>query len=135
MPVRLATKDEIPIMAKVLASAFGPDRLFQVMFPHQKEYPDAFIQAMEESLWLSWYDYSKTLVVSYCDAPTEEQQRQEQTSTERIPLLSTKESNVNVHQVVTGVADWKREGRGWESLYGVRGRWDPRKASLSKALK
>lgn len=132
MPVRPATRADIPIMAAVFAAAFGPDPLFQVMFPHQKKHPHAFTQAMEESLWISWYDYSKMLVVSYYDPPTEEQQRQEQVSTERMPLLSTKQSNVNAQQVVTGVAEWKREGAGWESLYGVWGRWDPRRSSFSQ---
>lgn len=131
MPIRPATRADIPIMATVLAASFSPDRLFQVMFPHQKEHPEAFVQALEEYLWLSWYDYKKLLMVSYHEASTEVQQQQRgQVSGERKPLLSTPKSNVNTNQVLTGVAAWERAGKGWESLYGVWGRWDPRKASF-----
>ena len=122
MPVRLATKADLPIMARVLAASFGPDPLFQVIFPGQREHPDAFVQAMEESLWLCWYDYSRRLMVSYYDVSTEVQP-----SGEQRPLLSTEGSRLSIDQVVTGVAEWKREGDGWEAVYGIWGRWDPRK--------
>jgi hypothetical protein len=111
-------------MATVLAASFGPDRLFQVFFPYQNEHPQAFVQALEEALWLSWYDYRKVLMVSYHDASTQAQQQQDQVG-ERTPLVKGT-SKSSTSQVLTGVAEWERAGAGWESLYGIWGRWDPR---------
>lgn len=130
MALRLATKVDIPIMATVLAASFGPDRLFQILFPHQKEYPAAFVQAMEEYLWLSWYDYRKFLVVSCCDTTTEPDHIQQELG-DRTRLFPTKAQDMGPRTVVIGLAEWERSGEGWESLHAALGRWDPRMTSTS----
>ncbi|RMZ82265.1 hypothetical protein DV738_g1846, partial [Chaetothyriales sp. CBS 135597] len=67
MPVRPATRRDIPVMAQVLAASFGPDRLYQVMFPRMDEYWSDYEGAIREYLWVSWYDYRKVLTVSYTE--------------------------------------------------------------------
>lgn len=32
----------------------------------------------------------------------------------------------DAEEVVTGVGDWIRYGKGWERYWGVWGEWDPR---------
>jgi len=115
-------------MATILAASFAPDRLFQVIFPRQQQYPEAFIQACRESLWLSWYDYKKVLMVSY-EASDKGQQQE---SGERDAPPSKGISNVKGKEVLTGIAEWERVGKGWENVYGVWGWWDPRKNCLSR---
>jgi hypothetical protein len=127
MSVRPATKADIPMMAAVLAASFGPDPLFQVMFPSQSQYPQAYVQALEEYLWCCWYDYSKCLFVSYCEDPTEDQPLEEGPGDEQQLLLRKTTPLVKHNQVLTGVAELERVGKGWEHVHGVRGKLDPRK--------
>ncbi|RMD41551.1 hypothetical protein DV735_g3590, partial [Chaetothyriales sp. CBS 134920] len=61
MPVRPATRRDIPVMAHVVAASFGPDRLYQVMFPRMNEYWADYEAALRDHLWLTWYDYRKVL--------------------------------------------------------------------------
>ncbi|KEF57534.1 uncharacterized protein A1O9_05451 [Exophiala aquamarina CBS 119918] len=132
MPVRPATKADLPIMAAIMAASFGPDPLFQVMFPHQSQHPEAFLQAFEEYLWLSWYDYGRCLLVSYHKTSTEASQSQqygktEEKARETEPLLfRNARLIVRKNQVLTGVAELERVGRGWEHIYGIWGLLDPR---------
>lgn len=86
-------------MARVLAASFGSDKLFQVMFPHQDEYPEDLVTTFRRSLREAWWDYSKVLMVSH-----EEEK-------------------------ITGVAEWQRVGLGWEHVWSVLGWWDPRESS------
>ncbi|KAK6373890.1 hypothetical protein LTS17_007859 [Exophiala oligosperma] len=132
MPVRIATKADIPVMVQVYAASFGPDRLFKVLFPRMDEYPGEFARALEEHLWLAWYDYSKIMMVSY-------RQDSHDVPEEQTPLLlgsggsndkrtaagdaaTTKNSQI----IITGTSEWQRNGQGWEHLHGAWGRWDPR---------
>jgi hypothetical protein len=113
-------------MAQVIAAAFAPDRLFRVMFPHQPQHPEAFVQAFREGLWLAWYDYKKVLMVSYTvdnNQPGEEPSSPSREDA-RQPLLSKKGGS---KEIITGFAEWERAGRGWEHVHGVWGWWDPRK--------
>ncbi|KAK5267787.1 hypothetical protein LTR99_009757 [Exophiala xenobiotica] len=126
MSVRPATKADIPIVAAVLAASFGPDPLFQVMFPYQSQYPQAYVQALEEYLWCCWYDYSKCLFVSYYESPTEDQQLEGGPGEEQQLLLRKMTPLVKRNQILTGVAEFERVGKGWEHVYGVWGRLDPR---------
>ncbi len=119
-------------MAQVIAAAFAPDRLFQVMFPHQPEHPEDFVQALRENLWLAWYDYKKLLMISYVvDVPNHEGQ-EEPSSLPRedalVPLLSKKQSGAKgaAKEIITGVAEWESVGKGWENVHGALGWWDPR---------
>ncbi|RMZ88722.1 hypothetical protein DV736_g4055, partial [Chaetothyriales sp. CBS 134916] len=120
MPVRAATRRDIPIMAQVVAASFGPDPLFQVIFPHQHEYWSDFERAIRDNLWLAWYDYRKVLMVSYSDSDDDhgDAANDEETALLR-PPTSTRER-------ITGVAEWERIGRGWEWVHGAWAAWDPR---------
>jgi GNAT superfamily N-acetyltransferase len=113
MPIRPATKADIPTCAKILAAAFGPDPLFQVTFPHQKEHPEAFVQAMEEHLWLAWWDYSKVLMVSYylesksdATATTNEAGKDATTVTTVNTDNNNKQSD-GQYEILTGIAEWQ----------------------------
>lgn len=133
MPVRPATKTDIPTMADIMAVSFGSDPLFRVMFPHQSHYPEALVQAFEEHLWLSWYDYGRCLFVSYHETSTEVNLGERHGETrggpkeaEGPPLRKTR-AIVRKDEVLTGVAEIERVGTGWEHVYGIWGIFDPRK--------
>ena len=113
------------MMAAVLAASFGPDPLLQVMFPYQSQYPGAYVQAVEEYLWCCWYDYSKCLFVSYDETSTDDQQHEEGPGEEQ-QLLLRKTTPLVKHDILTGVAEVERVGKGWEHVYGLWGRLDPR---------
>ena len=112
MPIRHARWSDIPIMARVLAASFGPDKLFQIMFPYQDEYPEDLVTAFRRSIRVAWWDYSKVLMVSY-----EEQDTADEYSTSRN----------GKKEVITGMIEWQRAGLGWESVWNIFGSWDPRK--------
>jgi len=123
MPLRLATKADIPIMATVWAAAFGQsDRLFDFMFPNKKEYPQYYEQAAREALWPSYYDYSKVMMVSYEISKGDEEDQ----SNETTALLAKSKSKDGQREIITGMAEWERIGKGWEQVNGVWGWWDPR---------
>ncbi|KIW89880.1 uncharacterized protein Z519_09309 [Cladophialophora bantiana CBS 173.52] len=133
MPVRCAAAADIPVMAAVLAASFGPDRLFQVMFPFQHQHPEDFERALRESLWLSWYDYRKVLMVSYeveGDGIGTASQY-DRYADERQALIPssrpTGKSTVRGEgQTITGIAEWERAGERSFRVHGLWGRWDPR---------
>ncbi|ETI29383.1 hypothetical protein G647_01836 [Cladophialophora carrionii CBS 160.54] len=139
MPVRLATARDIPIMASVLAAAFGPDKLFRVLFPFQQEHPEDFERALRESLWLSWYDFRKVLMVSYSseDAPGQEDgsgtllaSSTEEKKTPSPPLLRSPPGREDRDETITGMAEWERAVHGRAGachVNGFLGWWDPRR--------
>ncbi|KIY02244.1 uncharacterized protein Z520_02382 [Fonsecaea multimorphosa CBS 102226] len=135
MPVRRAASADIPVMATVLAAAFGPDRMFQVLFPFKQQHPADFERALRESLWLSWYDYRKVLMVSY-KPNTDEVTRIEAPSDggERQALILGSSSTANSEpsiqtdgETITGIAEWERAGEGSFHVCGLWGWWDPRR--------
>ena len=108
-------------MARVLAASFGPDKLFQVMFPHQDQYPDDLVKAFRRGLEVDWWDYSKVLMVSY-----ETQSLEDRDADDERQGLTTTRNNQN--EVITGMIEWQRVGLGWEHVWNVLGWWDPRKS-------
>lgn len=120
MPIRPARYSDIPIMARVLAASFGPDQLFQIMFPHQNDYPDDFIKAFRRGMRVDWWDYSKALMISYetptCDVDDLDEERRE--------LVTRRDGR---DEIITGFAEWQRIGLGYEHVWNVLGWWDPRK--------
>lgn len=106
-------------MARVLAASFGPDNLFQIMFPHQDEYPEDLVTAFRRSLRVSWWDYSKVLLVSYQDVKDNVEALDDEHR-----LLLTKRNGHN--EIVTGFIEWQRVGLGWEHVWNALGWWDPR---------
>lgn len=126
MPVRAASKADLASMADVFAASFASDRLFNVKFPYRREHPEDYVQALEEHLWLSWYDYRTILNVSYVETETAEVQQDYHRTEEETEHLLRQRYAVGATTSIVGFAEWKREGDGWESLYGIWGRWDPR---------
>jgi GNAT superfamily N-acetyltransferase len=129
MPIRPATRADIPQAAKILAAAFGPDPLFKVIFPHQKQHPDAFVRAMEEHLWLAWWDWSKILMVSYRIQGEGEEGEEIETRNDGASKDGTMVSTGRIEgrcDILTGIAEWERIGTGWQSLHNTC-TYDPRR--------
>lgn len=108
-------------MARVLAASFGPDELFQVLFPYQDQYPEDLVTALRRNLQVSWWNYSKILMVSYEDKQSS-----------NIEDLDDEEQHISVHrggkkEIITGLCEWERVGLGWESVWNLWGWWDPSK--------
>lgn len=124
MPIRPARFSDIPIMARVLAASFGPDELFQILFPYQDQYPEDLVTALRRSLRASYWDYSKCLMVSYEERPAS-----------GISNLENYEQRIAVHrggqlEVITGLCEWERFGLGWESVWNLWGWWDPSESKM-----
>lgn len=111
-------------MAQVMAASFGPDKLFQIMFPNQNEFPSDFVQAFRRSLSVDWWDYSKVLMVSY-----EISSEKSDDSNTIDQTLATRRSGQT--EVITGMIEWQRIGVGWEHVWNVLGWWDPRKLTTA----
>lgn len=131
MPIRQASYADIPAIARVFAASFGPDELFQIMYPYQDEYYEDFVTVLRRKLREHWWNYSMVLMVSYLeDAKQEEQQVvDDEVSDERRALLASSPpppKSEKHNQIITGAAVWQREGPGWETLWHAYGRWDPR---------
>jgi hypothetical protein len=107
-------------MARIFSSAFGPDPLFHVFFPHQDEYPNGIFEAGMDNFWTAWFDYRLVHVISY-----EISDDNEQANGERTALLPNAK-NGRQKETITGMAQWERLGKGWEGVYGIWGWWDPR---------
>lgn len=109
-------------MARVKAASFSPDRLFEVIFRHKDEYPDDMVTAFRRSIRVSWWDYSKVLMVSYEEIKADEIEPQ------------THDLTITRHgrrEVITGMSEWQRVGLGWNSVWNIWGWWDPRKSWLN----
>lgn len=120
MPIRLARWADTGIMADVLAASFGPDRLFEVMFPYKDQHWNDFVKHWRRNLRVSWWDYSKVLMVSYEEVVPDE------INAEQHHLLTTRNGH---HEIITGVAEWGRVGLGWQHVWNIW-RWlDPRECT------
>ncbi|OAP60363.1 hypothetical protein AYL99_05365 [Fonsecaea erecta] len=126
MPVRPATRSDIPAMAEIYAAAFQNDSLFRLLFPHSEQHPDDFVEAARERLSLAWYDFGQILMVSYQASPGDMGQDQDEGSA----LLASGAPKQIGSEMVTGFALWERVGKGWEHVHGAWGRWDPRESRI-----
>ena len=111
MPLRRATFSDLGQISKILAASFYNEELNDHIFPYREEYPDDYVFVWKQKVVKSWWDYNKIWVVSYEKDPTEK-------STE----------------VITGVAEWEREGKGSDELWGVMAWWDPSESSCFKIV-
>lgn len=127
MPIRPARFSDIPVMARVLAASFGPDELFQVLFPHQDLYPEDLVTALRRSLRVSWWDYSKVLMVSYEEKPSGKAIK-ENDEEQHITVCRGEQD-----EIITGLCEWQRIGVGWESVWNLWGRWDPSKLTSKRS--
>ncbi len=105
MPIRAARLHDLPPLSKILAEAFYDDELMgPVLHPHRQSFPQDYQRFWEHKV-LEWYwDYSHQLNVTYY----------------------VKQNDKGHEEVLTGVGDWVRHGKGWEEYWGVWGKWDPR---------
>ncbi|KIY00947.1 uncharacterized protein Z520_03613 [Fonsecaea multimorphosa CBS 102226] len=123
MPIRPATRSDIPAMAEIYAAAFRADPLFRFLFPYVDEHPEAFVQAARENLSVAWWDFGQILMVSYKASQGSPGQGQD----ERTALLASEAAKQDTESLtLTGFAQWERMGKGWEHLHGIWGWWDPR---------
>ncbi len=102
MPLRLATSSDLGRISQIAAASFYDEELNDHIFPYRKQYPGDYVSVWKEKVVKSWWDYHKIWVVSYDE-------------------ISTEKSG----EVITGCAEWGREGRGADRLWGVVRWWDP----------
>jgi hypothetical protein len=99
MAIRKARRGDLRAMAEVTAAAFLKEELFgELMHPYRHEYPEDFIQFFERRIWVHWFQYQRTILVS--EDP--------------------------VSGKVVGVADWERQGKNALTTTKL-GRLDPRR--------
>ncbi|KAL8641134.1 MAG: hypothetical protein Q9228_002016 [Teloschistes exilis] len=98
MPLRKAHRGDLPAIAEIYAAAFYDDELLgSLLHPHRHSYPSHYHRYWEHRVTEWYWDYQHQLIVTYT-------------------LTSSGGENV------TGVADWKRFGDGWEKYWGI---WAP----------
>jgi hypothetical protein len=102
MPIRLARLSELGPISKICAASFYDEELNDYMFPHRKQYPDDYVRVWKEMVVKNWWDYNKIWVVNYEEAPAEKS-----------------------GELITGVAEWGKGGKGSDRLWGVVRWWDP----------
>jgi len=106
MPLRLAMLSDLGPISKILAASFYDEELNDLIFPYRKEYPDDYILVWKQKVVKTWWDYNKIWVVNY-------------------EKVSTSENKSG--EIINGVAEWGRTGKGSEELWGVVRWWDPRR--------
>ncbi|KAL6713982.1 hypothetical protein ACLMJK_008476 [Lecanora helva] len=105
MPLRPARSNDLPIISKVYAAVFYDDDMMgALMHPYRQSHPGDYQKYWENKVREWYWDYSHQLIVTYM----------------------LKETDEKKEEVVTGVGDWIRYGKGWERYWGVWGKWDPR---------
>ena len=105
MPLRFAQAKDIPDLARIFAAAFQDDEMMGGhLHPHRQEYPNDYRRYWEEKSTEWYWDYSHQIVVTYTSKPAVKGEE----------------------EVLTGVGDWIRNGKGWERYWGVWGTLDPR---------
>lgn len=67
MPIRFATRRDLPAIAETFAAAFREEELHVYFFPHHKEYPEDHARAWYQVLLVRWWNYDHTWLVSYGD--------------------------------------------------------------------
>lgn len=102
MPLRPARTHDLPLIATIYAAAFWDEEMMgALMHPHRQKYPQDYQRYWERKVMEWYWDYSHQLVVTYTIKHTGQ-------------------------EMVTGVGDWIRHGKGWERYWGLWGKWDPR---------
>lgn len=100
MPIRQARLGDIAEISAIYASSFYDESLNAALSPYRREHPIDYLRGWTHRVSEAWWDYKRISVVSY--------------------------EIVQGHEKLTGVAEWAREGDGWEQLWGIKGWWDPR---------
>ena len=110
MPIRPARLHDLPAISNILAEAFYDEEFMgPIMHPHRQSYPQDYHRFWEHKVTEWYWDYSHQLSVTY---------------------TVKKDDEGHSEEVLTGVGDWIRHGKGWERYWGVWGKWDPRESLL-----
>lgn len=109
MPVRAARLQDLSAITTIYAAAFYNEEFMgALMHPYRQRYAQDYRRYWKQKVSEWYWDYSHQLLVSY----------------------TIKQTSKGREEIVTGVSDWIRYGKGWERYWGVWGKWDPRKSSL-----
>ncbi|EAS35713.3 uncharacterized protein CIMG_01067 [Coccidioides immitis RS] len=104
MPIRLARYSDTPTIGSIFAAGFYDEEVVGVILhPYRDQFPQDFVAHWYHRCRERFWDHSMVYLVSYETDPA-----------------SGKE-------VLTGAAEWKRQGLGWEKVWGLWGWWDPRR--------
>ena len=110
MPIRPAHFHDLPTISNILAEAFYDEEFMgPIMHPHRQIYPQDYHRFWEHKVSEWYWDYGHQLTVTYTVKKDDEGQSEE---------------------ILTGVGDWIRYGKGWERYWGIWGKWDPRESYL-----
>ncbi|KIY03998.1 uncharacterized protein Z520_00690 [Fonsecaea multimorphosa CBS 102226] len=104
MPIRLARYSDLDAVSKILAAAFYDEELNDCIFPYRKQFPDDYVFVWKQKVVKNWWDYNKIWLVSYEKDPSQKS-----------------------GEIITGAAEWGREGKGSDRLWGLVRWWDPRR--------
>ena len=108
MPIRPARVHDLPTLSNILAEAFYDEEFMgPILHPHRHSYPQDYHRFWEDKVSEWYWDYSHQLNVTY----------------------TVKEHDEGYEEVLTGVGDWVRHGKGWEHYWSIWGKWDPREYS------
>lgn len=102
MPIRLARSEDFFLIPSIFAAGFYDEEVVGVLLhPYREQYPQDYVAAWRRGCREKYWDVSTVFLVSY-----------------EVDQTSGKE-------VITGAAEWQRQGLGWEKVWGLWGRWDP----------
>lgn len=108
MTIRPAIFTDLPLISSIYAASFSDEEVVGgIMHPQRHLYPQDFVEFWRRRVWENYWDYSHKFVVFYLDGKGEHDEEKEGTD-----------------DVLVGVADWQRMGRGWEGVWGAWGWWD-----------
>ncbi|WEW58034.1 hypothetical protein PRK78_003501 [Emydomyces testavorans] len=104
MPIRIARYADFSTIPSIFAIGFHDEEVFgPFLHPYREQFPQDYLTHWHRQCRQKFWDYSKVFLVSY---ETEQGTGRE---------------------ILTGVAEWQRDGSGWEKVWGLWGWWDPRR--------
>ncbi|MCJ1430795.1 hypothetical protein MMC27_000145 [Xylographa pallens] len=103
MLIRIACLSELSTISAIFATTFHDEEVVgDLLHPYRSQYPQDYLAYWRRKCWERWWDYSRVFVVS-CEQGAN-----------------------GGKDVLTGAAEWQKVGLGWQRLWGLWGRWDPR---------
>jgi hypothetical protein len=112
MPLRPARHSDLPAISAILAAGFWDEEVVgDIMHPHRRQHPHDYAEYWHRKVREMYWNWSHVAIVSY--------------------EMKEEEEGGGQAEVITGVADWERKGKGWEGVWGLRSRWGLRRSSSS----
>ncbi len=102
MPIRLARYSDLGPISRICAASFYDEELNDWIFPLRKQYPDDYVRVWREKVVKNWWNYNRIWIVNYENSPEEKS-----------------------GEIITGVAEWGKDGKDSDRLWGVVRWWDP----------